>query len=324
MASQLAAAGVNNFVGDVKFACSLMFSNGDFNDPSQVVPSQTLNAETLATLVAYCGAFTVVVLTLQNLLLPRAVAMLLGQRAKDPALQVKCSVALRDLLFYAVSSTFLVLAYWQMEWVWPDSFPELSHMGVISAVPRVIRFTLFFEVSWYLVSVIFILMDPVRKDTYVMALHHVVTVVLILVCWLYGRPHLGVVVLLLHNVSDVFLGIAKVANYAKAEPVDSIGFAFTLLTWAVFRFYGFGRLLVMCYEYGVFVPNARTPDCALVYLLTALMPLHIYWFALMLKVAFRSLAGKGLEDVRESVDDADGAQACTKKSGGKSDKQHAD
>ena len=48
-------------------------------------------------------------------------------------------------------------------------------------------------------------------------LHHCVTVALVLFSYLNGELAIGVIVLLVHDCSDILLDMMKMANYLKVE-----------------------------------------------------------------------------------------------------------
>jgi hypothetical protein len=70
------------------------------------------------------------------------------------------------------------------------------------------------ELSFYVGGIfVHVFIDKPLKDYYVMLFHHIVTVCLILFSYLLGHHRIGVLVLLCHDVSDVFLDYAKCLHY---------------------------------------------------------------------------------------------------------------
>jgi ceramide synthetase len=56
-----------------------------------------------------------------------------------------------------------------------------------------------------------------RKDYIEMMCHHILTVALILTAQINGETAMGMVVLAVHDTSDVFLDLMKMANYLKVR-----------------------------------------------------------------------------------------------------------
>ena len=70
------------------------------------------------------------------------------------------------------------------------------------------------ELSFYVGGIfVHVFIDKPLKDFYVMLFHHIVTVCLILFSYLLGHHRIGVLVLMCHDVSDVFLDYAKCLHY---------------------------------------------------------------------------------------------------------------
>lgn len=138
-------------------------------------------------------------------------------------------------------------------------------------------------------------------DYFVMMTHHVITIILVALCWIFGHLNTGLIILFLHDVSDIPLDILKMANYLKLE--GKKGFFITegifvvlLIDWIYFRIYMYPikilkvcmfTTLRMCHVpenapwynppglEGYFIINA---------LLTLLWCLHIWWGYLIFKI----------------------------------------
>jgi len=87
-----------------------------------------------------------------------------------------------------------------------------------------------------------------HKDYLLMYLHHVVTIALVGFSYHYNYTKVGVIVLFVHDVSDIPLDLLKIFNYCQLEGLRGLflvelDYVFTLATWAYFRFYVFGKLL---------------------------------------------------------------------------------
>jgi hypothetical protein len=84
-----------------------------------------------------------------------------------------------------------------------------------------------------------------RKDYVEMMLHHIVTIMLVLGSLLYKEHPMGMLVLLVHDSSDVFLDLMKLANYFKLENqhglfiTEFFFFMNTFVSWPFLRLYYF-------------------------------------------------------------------------------------
>ncbi|OQS02492.1 hypothetical protein THRCLA_05134 [Thraustotheca clavata] len=85
-------------------------------------------------------------------------------------------------------------------------------------------------------------LEEIRKDYLIMMTHHVVTIAL--VSWSYALGYLpvGVLILIVHDASDVPLDLLKMANYMKLEGpkglfITEILFAIVLGIWFYVRIY---------------------------------------------------------------------------------------
>ncbi|OQR96317.1 hypothetical protein ACHHYP_16107 [Achlya hypogyna] len=92
-------------------------------------------------------------------------------------------------------------------------------------------------------------LEEKRKDHLVMMGHHVVTIALIIWSYAVGYLPIGVIVMFLHDISDIPLDFLKMVNYLKLENregwfVTEVSFAFTLVQWIYFRVYLFPTKLM--------------------------------------------------------------------------------
>jgi sphingoid base N-stearoyltransferase len=108
-------------------------------------------------------------------------------------------------------------------------------------IPTDIRYLYFVECGFYLHSVYAtIYMDAKRKDTGVMLLHHVLTMILITVSYATRYHKIGLLVLFVHDVTDILLEFTKINVYLKNrnkkfyalhDHVSTIGFATFSFAW---------------------------------------------------------------------------------------------
>lgn len=145
-----------------------------------------------------------------------------------------------------------------------------------------------------------------RKDYVEMMIHHIVTILLVLGSLLHKEHPMGMLVLLVHDCSDIFLDMMKLANYFKLENshgyfiTEFCFFMNTFVSWPLIRLYYFPVKVI--YE-GTFVGygsqcgygNSILERCYNVegtcfgggLLLCVLAVLHVWWFFLMLRIFYK-------------------------------------
>ena len=83
-----------------------------------------------------------------------------------------------------------------------------------------------------------------------MMLHHIVTIMLVLASLLFKEHPMGMLVLIVHDSSDVFLDLMKLANYFKLENshgyfiTEFCFFMNTFVSWPFMRLYYFPKWVI--------------------------------------------------------------------------------
>ncbi|CEG41745.1 lag1 longevity assurance isoform partial [Plasmopara halstedii] len=159
-------------------------------------------------------------------------------------------------------------------------------------------------------------MEEIRKDYLVMMTHHVVTIALVTWSYAIGFLPVGVVVLLLHDLTDIPLDMLKMANYLKMEGVpglftSEILFLTTITLWFYYRIYLYPTKLLYttmvenreatmtmadAHDFTILFPHPGPPSWLLFnLLLTTLYCLHIWWGSLLVRI-FVGIFTKGAHD----------------------------
>ncbi|KAF0984177.1 hypothetical protein FDP41_007354 [Naegleria fowleri] len=239
-------------------------------------------------------------------------------------------------MYYTASALFGIFVLMDAPWFWDLShlvlgYPEEQTGYEIASFARLY---LLLGAAFYLqalFSVLFI--DEKMKDFAEMLVHHIVTIVLIVWCVISYYHRIGTLVLLLHDVVDVFLYIAKTLNYLKFERTCETVFVGFVLSFFVLRlvylpyliihslFYTFNswdypqRYYIFRYVSNVhdYFEISSYGACCLKYcvssfwslisLLVVLVLLHIFWFTLVTKMIINIVSGKGKQDIRENDDE---------------------
>jgi len=177
-----------------------------------------------------------------------------------------------------------------------------------------------------------------RSDAFVYAFHHIITVFLISFSFLSTSVHAGMLVLIFHDSADIFLAVAKCFVYTEdharvaysrrvfktLEISGVIFFIIFLITFCMTRLVGFPMLIYTAvYKGGWLGTRELITDAAyndpkilgslyekepiasnrfyLVMSLVLLLPLHVYWFRLACRVAYRAV--RGIYDDERSDDE---------------------
>ncbi|XP_055286723.1 ceramide synthase 1 isoform X1 [Moschus berezovskii] len=180
------------------------------------------------------------------------------------------------------------------------------------AVPRDIAVAYLLQGSFYSHSIYATLyLDAWRKDSVVMLVHHVVTVVLIVSSYAFRYHKVGILVLFLHDISDVQLEFTKLNVYFKSRGgahhrlhalAADMGCLSFCLSWFWFRLYWFPLKVLYATSYCSLRLVPGIPFYFFFNVLLLLLTLmNLYWFLYIVAFAAKVLTGqvRELKDVRE-------------------------
>ncbi|KAJ1885689.1 Sphingosine N-acyltransferase lag1 [Kickxella alabastrina] len=200
--------------------------------------------------------------------------------------------------------------------------------------------------SYYLVQMGFwfqqifvILIEERRKDFFVMFMHHIVTCNLMGWSLFTNYVRVGNAVLCCMDFSDIFLSGTKCIRYMGFKKLTNVSFVVFILSWVYTRHYLYMKIMYSVY----FESQAQLNDhmwepenlCfynrpiiyGFTFLLALLQMMIIYWFVLVLRIAYRSVCYSAMEDTRSdseggSDDENDGSSngKPNKSKGGKTKK----
>jgi len=162
------------------------------------------------------------------------------------------------------------------------------------------------EAAYYLSSIAMLaLWEVPRKDQNVMMLHHFLTVVLIGLSYQFHFQRSACVIMLLHDVNDVLMEVAKSLNYCQLEAAATAVFAAFIACWAALRIFCFPFFILYSTIFEVQEVLGYKPPCYYVinggFLI--LYCIHLYWFRLILHIAYIKITTGEGHDIREDEDD---------------------
>jgi hypothetical protein len=180
-----------------------------------------------------------------------------------------------------------------------------------------------FQAIWIYTAFSCKFVEEIRKDYLVMMTHHVVTIMLVTWSYRVGYLPVGVIVLILHDATDIPLDLLKMANYLKLEGApgffcSEIAFVVTIINWFYFRIFLYPVKLLYtaavenreasmtmedAHDWTNLFPEPGPPSWLLFnVLLTTLYLLHIWWGFLLLRVLFGVLTKGAHETGKEEYE----------------------
>ena len=155
------------------------------------------------------------------------------------------------------------------------------------------------EVAWYLSSLVCLLINRELKDFWAMLFHHLITPAEVFYSYDCGYAAIGLVIMFLHDTSDVCLHLAKTFHNERLRRLTDATFILFALVFFITRLV----LLPMC-PYAYFTHGGdHHSQCgdALASMCSLLVGLHVYWFYLIVAMIVRfAQAGEVEGDVREA------------------------
>ena len=171
-------------------------------------------------------------------------------------------------------------------------------------------------IGLYVHQLVFLFLDTKTSDFYALLVHHIITLSIVLSSWVVSFTRIGAFTMVLHDVSDVFLELAKCFNYCKAKyPRIANGADFFFLVFAISFFWlrlgvypnrvVYSSMFEACRHVSCIDPPVLA-NCAptmtfgiFIPLLFGLQALQVFWGWKVLGVVITVLRGKELEDPRE-------------------------
>eukprot|EP00201_Polytomella_parva_P017192 CAMPEP_0175059570 /NCGR_PEP_ID=MMETSP0052_2-20121109/12505_1 /TAXON_ID=51329 ORGANISM="Polytomella parva, Strain SAG 63-3" /NCGR_SAMPLE_ID=MMETSP0052_2 /ASSEMBLY_ACC=CAM_ASM_000194 /LENGTH=221 /DNA_ID=CAMNT_0016325133 /DNA_START=517 /DNA_END=1182 /DNA_ORIENTATION=- len=167
------------------------------------------------------------------------------------------------------------------------------------------------QLSFYVATALVLFpFEPTRRDALVMQTHHVCTAVLVTLAYTCGYIRMGSTIMVVHDINDVIMEVAKCFNYTSAahpwaENVAKTFLGLFVVTWALLRMYYFPRYILHSTLFEIQEVLGMKPQCYWLIngLFVVLFLMHVYWFGLILRTVYTTLRSGRTHDVREKKDD---------------------
>mmetsp|Transcript_26561 Transcript_26561/g.81677 ORF Transcript_26561/g.81677 Transcript_26561/m.81677 type:complete len:331 (+) Transcript_26561:952-1944(+) len=278
---------------------------------------------------AVFGLFVLIILVLswglRWCVLDRLATRLLGGAgmARQPRpfrnLVTKFSQAIIEFVIYASFTALGCLVVPSQPWIWPSKHWWIGFStGSHASMRDDLRCYYLLYGARYVAGFISVYFEPRRKDYVEMQLHHVVTVAVVAISYLYGWNRIGCVVMLLLDPADVPLHAAKMCKYvadARGSRQPTLAKRCTFCADRVFELFAvvFLATRVLAYPYVCWSAHVEAtryfpkgaPEWTCVGLLWTLYALQCYWFFLIINVAIRMAVHGKAEDVRSDSEGED-------------------
>ena len=165
--------------------------------------------------------------------------------------------------------------------------------------------------GWYIQSIHYLLfIETRRKDWLESMIHHGVTLALLVYSYHINFTRLGCTIILLHDVNDIFLELAKMCKYVdKDTKLGNVFFGLFFLSWVVTRVTIFPlHVIRSTLTESVFYAEMYNVETEPFYtvlnsLLLVLLVLHVYWTWLILKILIKAFTEGETKDIREEEED---------------------
>ncbi|PAN50465.1 hypothetical protein PAHAL_9G522100 [Panicum hallii] len=274
-------------------------------------------AEAVSVAVLFSFAFICARFLLDSLVYKPLAVYLFNTKASklmnDEARQakiVKFSESIWKLTYYASVQAWVLMIIKQEPWSldtmqYFDGWPN-------QPIPKTLMLFYMCQCGFYVYSIgALVAWETRRKDFAVMMSHHVITSTLIGVSYLTGFFRIGIIILALHDASDVFLETAKLCKYTEKELGASLFFGLFATSWLLLRliYFPFWIIKTSSYHSITFLRKLDEFPTTLYYIfntmLLTLLVFHVYWGKLICLMIMRQLNNKGqvTDDVRSDSED---------------------
>ncbi|CAA6670661.1 unnamed protein product [Spirodela intermedia] len=236
-----------------------------------------------------------------------------------PTVRFLLDVSIFELVYFLASELLALSVTYNEPWftntrsfwvgpgdqVWPDQKMKLKLKGVYMYAAGFYAYSIFALLFW----------ETRRSDFGVSMSHHLATVILIVLSYIFRFARVGSMVLALHDATDIFLEMAKMCKYSGLDLWAGVLFFLFVVSWVLLRLIYFPLWIIRSTSYEVILildKNKHRIEGPVYYyifnsLLFALLILHIYWWVLIFRMLLRQIQTRGQigNDVRSDSEGED-------------------
>lgn len=209
--------------------------------------------------------------------------------------------------FYLSMWIFGLYVLYDKEWTWDTRKAWVNYPRQHMDNDIFVYYTI--EISFYFSLLVSQFYDVRRKDFWQMFLHHIVTLSLLLFSMMCNFQRIGSLVIVLHDFADPYLEFAKMGAYCKLKKLCDPAFVGFMLAWLITRLIMFPLLILNSTTFEAREHFVAFP--AYWYfniLLYILQVMHVIWFYMILRVAYKAIFNGVTADDRSESSDEDPCQ----------------
>lgn len=247
------------------------------------------------------------VLSKQTDLTTRQVEIWIRDRKKRDAyttLQKFCDSGWH-FIFYATSFTYGLHVMWNKPWFHKtiECWKEWPKQNVTNDI----YWYYLIELAFYWSLIFTLVKDPKRADFYQMLVHHIATIVLMNFSWMVNFVRIGTLVLIVHDVADPLLELAKMVNYLKWKRTTDFVFLVFAISWIVSRhiIFPYAILYSTTFEILSVFGEATFFNYFFNFFLYLLLALGFMWTYHLFKAVYKKLSQGELKDNRSDSENED-------------------
>ena len=230
-----------------------------------------------------------------------------------PDLTKKFAEASWRFIFYCFAFFFGMATLYQSPWFW-------NHIECWNDYPRQtlwpsVYYYYMIEGGFYMGLACSLMYDVKRKDFNQQIIHHCATLFLIVFSFVANFVRIGTLVMAIHDVSDIFLEIAKCFVYAKLKVADTL-FTIFAVVFIVSRIFIFPySILYTTLIKSMWLFSPYPGYYFFNGLLIILWCLHIFWAYIIISMAIRmARVGKLEKDARSDDYETTNSESANEKS----------
>ncbi|KAK2706250.1 ceramide synthase 6-like isoform X2 [Artemia franciscana] len=228
-----------------------------------------------------------------------------------PSKMVKFTETAWRMLFYTVAFVYGLYSLWDKPW-----FSNIQHCWIGYPFEHTLTDDIWcyymLELSFYWALTLQHFQNVRRKDFWEMLVHHLATICLLVFSLVVNFTRVGTLVLVIHDVADIFLEGAKLMRYIRYTKACDIFFAIFTLIWIVSRlgYFPFWIIRSSLFEAYTFIPFF--PAYYIFNgLLCTLLLLHVIWTYYILRILWKVFNGSETSDSRSSTSELSGDEIKT-------------
>jgi ceramide synthetase len=132
--------------------------------------------------------------------------------------------------------------------------------------------------------------QPKTYLSFSLYIHHICTLLLIISSWYSGYHVPGILIMFIHDVSDIFTYLLRIMKTLKLKTISLLLFMpFQLISWILFRLLSLPIITWLFYQ-SPFIESKIKYIC--IPFLFILFCLHICWFKMMIYKIYNALTGR--------------------------------